>query len=73
MTSPTRYQAVRDALFELGPLATPADIAEYVRDQHGYEFADKRILSLYIAMVKRKMSRKPLKEGNPPSGMYSHS
>ena len=73
MSSPTRYQAVRDALFELGPLATQADIAEYVRDQHGYQVPDQQILALYIAMVKSKMSRKPLKEGNPPSGTYSHS
>jgi hypothetical protein len=73
MTSPTRYQAVREALFELGPLATQADVAEYVCDQHGYQFPDKQILALYIAMVKSKMSRKPRKDSNPPSGMYSHS
>lgn len=70
MSLPTRYQAVREALFEVGPFADQTEIAEFVRKQYGYDFDDKRILALYIAMVKSKMSRKPLKDSNPPSGMY---
>lgn len=67
----TRYQAVRTALQELGPLATLAEVAQYVRDHHGFEFEDPKTVSLYVAMVKSKMSRKPLGSHNSPSGSYS--
>lgn len=71
-TSPTtRYQAVRSALQELGPLATLVDVARYVKDNFGFDFDDPKTVSLYVAMVKSKMSRKPLGSKNAPSGMFS--
>ena len=71
MSATTRYQAVREALCELGPLATVAEVAAYVKQYHKYEFRDTQALSVYIAMVQRKMSRKPLKDSMTPSGMFS--
>jgi hypothetical protein len=69
MSSPTRYQAVREALFELGPLATNEAVAEYVVKTFGFNFDEPRALSLYIAMVKRKMSRKGEFGSQSPSGI----
>lgn len=72
MSAPTRYQAVREALAELGPLATTPEVAQHIRKFFGYDFEDAKVLSLYIAMVKTKMSRKPLNgRTNTPSGMFS--
>lgn len=71
MSAPTRYQAVREALAELGPLATTPEVAQYIRKHCGYDFEDAKVLSLYIAMVKTKMSRKPINgKINTPSGMF---
>lgn len=67
----TRYQAVRSALQELGPLANMEDVAKYVKVNHGFDFDDLKTVSLYVAMVKSKMSRKPLGSKNAPSGMFS--
>jgi hypothetical protein len=67
MSAATRYQAVREALIELGPLSTLDEVATYVKHHHGYEFKDPRALSVYVAMVKKKMSRK---ESPWPSGMF---
>jgi len=70
-SSSTRYQAVRSALLELGAHATLEDVAKYVKDHFGFEFEDPKTVSLYVAMVKSKMSRKPLGSHNAPSGMFS--
>jgi len=71
MGSVTRYQAVREALLEQGPLATAEEIGRYVEQHHGYTFKDGQALSVYIAMVQGKMSRKPLKKSMSPSGMFT--
>jgi hypothetical protein len=71
MSPSTRYQAVREALFELGPLATTEEVADYVKRWHHFEFEDLKTLALYIAMVKRKMSRKGIKGIPAPSGQFS--
>jgi hypothetical protein len=71
MSAPTRYQAVRDALFQLGPLATNSEVAEHVKQFSGLDFDNPSTLALYIAMVKQKMSRKGDKANKAPSGMFS--
>ena len=71
MNSATRYQAVRDAMYQLGPLATNGEVAQYVQDHFGIKLSDPRVLSLYMAMVKRKMSRKGEKADEYPSGTFS--
>lgn len=71
MGTVTRYQAVREALLELGPLATVEEVGQYVRHYHGYTFKDAQALAVYITMVQQKMSRKPLKKSLSPSGMFS--
>jgi hypothetical protein len=58
MEQPTRAQAIREAVFELGAGATPAMIAEYVRRHYGFVFNDLKYLSALIAMVNQKMDRK---------------
>lgn len=67
----TRYQAVRAALMDLGPTITPAEVAQYVKDQFGMTFDNLKTVALYIAMVKSKMSRKPFAGNNVPSGEFS--
>lgn len=66
----TRYQAVRTALMELGPTSTAADVARYVKEHFGMDFDNVKTVSLYIAMVKSKMSRKPAAGNNVPSGAF---
>jgi hypothetical protein len=56
---------------QLGPLATPDEIGNYVKQHHGYTFKDRQDLEVYITMVERKMSRKPRKGNMSPSGMFS--
>jgi hypothetical protein len=73
MSAVTRYQAVREALFELGPVATNAEVAHYVKDHHQMDFNDSRVLSLYIAMVKRKMSRTGEMANISPSGTFGYN
>lgn len=71
MSAATRYQAVREAMSELGPLASPEEVANYVKCYHGHQFSDSRVLALYIAMVQKKMSRKPRSDTLSPSGDYT--
>jgi hypothetical protein len=71
MNTATRYQAVRDAICELGPLATVDEIGEYLKRHHNYSFPDRHALSAYIMMVQKKMSRKPRADKLSPSGMFS--
>jgi hypothetical protein len=71
MSATTRYQAVREAILELGPLATVDEIGEYIKRFHQYTFPDQHSLSVYITMVQRKMSRKPRGQKMSPSGMFT--
>jgi hypothetical protein len=71
MSATTRYEAVREAIWELGPLATVDEIGEYLTRHHKFTFRDRHSLAVYLAMVQRKMSRKPLRENASPSGMFS--
>jgi hypothetical protein len=58
MDKPTRAQAIREAVLELGATATPTAIADYIRKHHGYVFKDMNYLSALIQMVDQKMDRK---------------
>jgi hypothetical protein len=71
MNPTTRYQAVRDALFQLGPLATVQEVAAYVKQHHHLEFDDLKALSLYMGMVKSKMSRTGQHASKTPSGNFT--
>jgi len=66
----TRYQAVRTALMDLGPATSVEEVAHFVKRQYGMDFENLKTVSLYIAMVKSKMSRKPLAGNNVPSGAF---
>lgn len=65
MAKLTRFQAVREALLELGASATNEEVGRYVAEQFGYDFGDPGNLALYISMVNSKMVRKGIKSKNP--------
>jgi hypothetical protein len=67
MAKLTRFQAIREALIELGTSASNDEIGRYVAQEHGYEFPDAGALALFISMVNSKMTRTGLYSKMPSS------